>query len=432
MASNIHIINLQIICEVLIAEHMFAHTLKKRESWIIRMAVSIILSVLAAYLFPIQEKHIVLYGTFMYFCLYLCSALSIFFCYEESVWGVIFCSTCGYTMHQLASAANDALKTLCSIFLPSLPQVVIYLLTLVLVYVICYWIFSEAIRKNDTIHINNKKMLLLTLAALVIDILAGLVLMVLELDNMQFSYIIFLQCYNMVACIFILIVEFGLLSNKRLELELDIAQQMMREQHKQYLISKDNIEQINLKCHDLKHQLRTVRKGMAAMDQKALKEIENAIGIYDSVQHTGCAPLDIILTEKSLACEKAGIQLTCMAQGELLSFMEAGDIYSLFGNALDNAIEAMYHMDAPDLKIINLNIQKKAQMVSINVQNYYSDDILFVDGIPKTSKEDKKNHGFGIRSMQLITEKYNGFMDASAENHIFQLNFVFPLIENKA
>ena len=55
---------------------------------------------------------------------------------------------------------------------------------------------------------------------------------------------------------------------------------------------------------------------------------------------TGNEILDTILTEKSLICENSGIHINCVADGSLLAFMNPVDLYTLFGNALDNAIEA--------------------------------------------------------------------------------------------
>ena len=45
--------------------------------------------------------------------------------------------------------------------------------------------------------------------------------------------------------------------------------------------------------------------------------------------------------EKGLYCQSHDIQLTCMPSGDSLDFMQVADIYALFGNALDNAMEAV-------------------------------------------------------------------------------------------
>ena len=55
---------------------------------------------------------------------------------------------------------------------------------------------------------------------------------------------------------------------------------------------------------------------------------------------TGNHALDVILTEKSLICKQKEIKLTCMADGKQLAFMQTTDLYSIFGNLLNNSIEA--------------------------------------------------------------------------------------------
>jgi len=72
---------------------------------------------------------------------------------------------------------------------------------------------------------------------------------------------------------------------------------------------KENMEMFNLKCHDMKHQIREIgaNKGIP---HEALEEIESKITVYDSVVKTGNDVLDTILTEKNLKCNRDSITLT--------------------------------------------------------------------------------------------------------------------------
>ncbi len=72
-----------------------------------------------------------------------------------------------------------------------------------------------------------------------------------------------------------------------------------------------------------------------------LKEITGAISIYDATYNTGCRPLDYVLREKSLLFNEYQVEFSCMAEGECIDFMTAADVYALFGNALDNALECV-------------------------------------------------------------------------------------------
>ena len=79
--------------------------------------------------------------------------------------------------------------------------------------------------------------------------------------------------------------------------------------------------------------------GNAAIE-KELKDVENAVLIYDSIAKTGNDALDTIITEKSLYCEKHNIKLTYLADVSGLSVMSDVELYSLFGNAMETPSRA--------------------------------------------------------------------------------------------
>ena len=80
------------------------------------------------------------------------------------------------------------------------------------------------------------------------------------------------------------------------------------------------------------------------------------IDIYDSMLKTGNEALDVIFAEKSLLCRKNDIKLNCIIDGAKLSFMETADIYVLFGNLMDNAMEAVEKLSDVDKRIVSVNV----------------------------------------------------------------------------
>ena len=122
--------------------------------------------------------------------------------------------------------------------------------------------------------------------------------------------------------------------------EADIMKGMLYAERRQHKLSEDTIALINMKCHDLKHQVSALcRQGQ--VDPALMEEIGQTVAVYDSDVQTGNGALDVVLTEKSFRCEREHISFSCMLDGRLFDFMAAADIYSLFGNALDNAIESV-------------------------------------------------------------------------------------------
>jgi len=241
---------------------------------------------------------------------------------------------------------------------------------------------------------------------------------------------VYLICrtYACLCCFFVLWAQTSMKEAVAARAQLRTQELLAQKQREQYELSRDNIDLINRKCHDLKHQVAALR-GVQNEDQRDryLGEIERSVMIYDSVVKTGNEVLDTILTERSLSCEKEGISWTCMADGEKLGFMDPVDLYTIFGNALDNAIECVRDLKDTEKRVVSVNVFSKPSMVVLQVENYYEQAIKFSGGLPITSKEDTDYHGFGMRSIRSTAEKYGGSVSIDTENHIFLLCVVIPV-----
>jgi len=122
--------------------------------------------------------------------------------------------------------------------------------------------------------------------------------------------------------------------------ELDAIQNILQNQYAQYRQSRESIEVINHKYHDLKHQIAVLRAEPDAGRRSAyLDGMEEEIRDYEAQNKTGNSVLDTVLTGKSLYCTRHGVELTCVADGARLGFMDVMDICTIFCNILDNAIE---------------------------------------------------------------------------------------------
>lgn len=158
-----------------------------------------------------------------------------------------------------------------------------------------------------------------------------------------------------------------------------------------------------------------------------IEEVEGAIMIYDHVLETDNEVLNTILSEKSLYCKNHQITLTCIADGAPLDFMSTMDTYALLGNALDNAIEAVSKYKEIEKRVVSLTISAKDSFLCIQTNNYYEGEIQFKDGLPiSTKRRNRAYHGFGMKSIKHLSEKYGGTMVTSFKNGIFMLQIVLP------
>lgn len=210
--------------------------------------------------------------------------------------------------------------------------------------------------------------------------------------------------------------------------ELSAMQVILENQYAQYKMSRESIEMINRKYHDLKHQIAAVR---AESDPERrvrwLDEMEEDIRSYEAQNKTGNSVLDTILTGKSLYCQKHSISFSVVADGGSLSGLDVMDICTIFGNALDNAIECELTIPEKEKRMIHLRLTTQKQFLLLQVENYCPRMPEFQGGLPVTTKVDKANHGYGLKSIQLTARKYGGSMTASAADDWFVLKVLLPL-----
>lgn len=232
------------------------------------------------------------------------------------------------------------------------------------------------------------------------------------------------------CCFYVLWVQINQKEKLRLQRELDGINNAWLQQKKQYRVTSENIESINRKCHDLKHQIRALRHMTDEQEKEEFfNEIENAIMIYDTALKTGNKALDTVLMEKGLFCKNHNIAWSCMADGSKLDFMRLEDIYAIFGNALDNAIAAVLALNDPKKRVISVKIITQQSLLVIQIQNYYDNKLYFEDGLPVTTKKNKRDHGYGMKSIRYTAEKYNGTITVKTEEHIFMLQVLIPVLE---
>lgn len=217
------------------------------------------------------------------------------------------------------------------------------------------------------------------------------------------------------------------LQELNVKLEMEFLQSMLHMQYENYKISQESIALVDQKYHDLKHQIQLLRSNVSTEEKLSwLDRMEQDIKTYETQNKTGNKVLDTILTTKSLQCQNQGISLTCVADGKEIDFMHPMDISALFGNALDNAIESVKKLSDPEKRLIHVSVARQKNFVRIRVENYYEGEIRFVNGVPTTTKKNKKYHGFGIKSIQRIAEKYGGSMTIDTRDCWFELRMLFP------
>lgn len=213
--------------------------------------------------------------------------------------------------------------------------------------------------------------------------------------------------------------------NRHLRMEM-----LMQNQQEQYRIKAESIAAVNRKYHDLKHMV----SGIRAMDQKEAQQfaaaLEKEIQPFEFIQETGHPVINILLSEKIRECQEKKIRLIPYIDASSLNFISDFDLCSLFGNAADNAIEAV-SLVPEEHREIYIKIRRSENMMILCFQNAFTGILKVRDGHLITSKTDTSEHGFGSENIRQIVEKYNGSSAFEADDHVFTLNILIPIPENK-
>lgn len=433
--TSLFVYKLQFMAALLVAEGLFLFHLRRRGQFPLRVGLAVLACFLLALFFPIVRYN-ALYASVMFLVFFVFTILAARVCFDTGWRSCIFCTVAGYTMQHLASVCYDLVLTLCG--LSAGTQVYsddaahfdpLTTLVLLEVYALVYWclyhIFGHKLKGDEEVTIKSPSLLALLVLTVLVEIVLNAVVVYRKYENLDLIYYTAASLANILCSLSVLVIQFSMLLQKSLETELDVVYQMWRQEQKQFQISKETIDLINMKCHDMKHQIHSIGK-QGTIDPAALREMEETITIYDAFVKTGNQALDIILAEKGLYCQKNHITVSCMVDGEKLGFLSDSDIYSLFGNLLDNAIQTVINLE-PDKRVIGLTVRSEGDLLSINSHNYYAGEIKMEQGLPVTDKEDRRYHGFGVKSMVLIVEKYGGTISFDARDHVFNLNILFPL-----
>ncbi len=375
--------------------------------------------------------------------LLLCAIPTVMYLYEATVWKALFCVSAGYTIQNIGSGLAETvrllLRRLAGITLTtkelgglgsSTPIVwgiscVCYLA----VFLAAYLVFIKRVRRGRLNEVEDRKMMAVLLLVILAVIAFDVVNKNLDTQGAGLGTLLILRFVHFAVCLFILFVQFEMLYNRTLEQRMLTERQLAAQREQQYRLSRQNIDAINVKCHDIKHQIRALANGSARVDDDVLRDLAAEVKIYDSTVETGNDALDTILTEKSLICSREGISLSCIADGEALGGFEAAEIYSLFGNALDNAIAAARQVSDPELRSISLTVRRVGSLASIHVENYFAgaEELVFVDGLPQTTQADRGSHGFGTLSMRQTVEAHGGTLAFSTRDGVFALDAMIPV-----
>lgn len=431
-------------------------TIKKRKHFYALLIIKVIVDAnvaFIAYLYQFFFGSNFINTLIIYISMYLYSSLSYLFIYEGTFKDAIYITTIGYVFQHIAYKFNSLIaqrdntsgiqanaylgvypsysnqvvmvtnKVVLQYFYNILIQFVIY----AAVDAILYFIVSKKFKKNYKNSITNIYTLEISFISLFITIIMNTYFLFIDKPSNSLSIII--SVFTITICSFILYncsIQMELSSSKK---EKILIENQYKEKIRQYELSKESIDLINIKCHDLRKQIRYLKaNNQGTLSNEELTKIENAIRIYDTSIQTGNEVIDTILQQKSLIMKEKGIIGTFLIDGQSLSFMKKEDIFALFENILDNAIEALGDVKDKENRNFSLKTSKLSNFICIEETNYFEGNLYFdKKGMPITTKNDTNYHGFGTKSIEYVAKQLHGKVKFSSEDSLFTVKVIIPV-----
>ena len=420
--------------QLLMAEAFFVFRWPRKHHFVVRLFAGFVgYGILATAVFTLlnqfKGRNPIFY--MIYYCsLFLLSLGIMKLSFQAKEKEILFAGVCGYAAQHIAFSISMMMQQVLGLSLTGWMDFLwIRFLPYILVDFLLYFFILKRYDGKGELKDRDIRMIILSFSILMIVIFISVLVdsSLFRADSGMIRNVI-CKLYAIFCCMLSIFIAFGLSRQNKITHENEMMENMLHNLKEQQKLSQETINIINIKCHDLKYRISKIAKIEDSESQKEyIESVKNTVAIYDNIYQTGNDALDLVLTEKSLLCEEHAIKWSSMIDGTVLNFMQTTDVYALFGNLFDNAIESVTKEPDKEKRIISTNISKKNQGYHIHMENYCANEVRFEDGLPVTTKADKNYHGFGVRSIKYIVEKYNGEMLMRYENHKFQVDILFPV-----
>ena len=412
-------------------------TLEKRPGWKARLALCSLPIILLCLVFPANRlMNRPMLAILWYVGAFVTDVLLVCWICRVSPEEAVYCAINGVFVEHIASSVQIIL--IAGVFqgrmeyLSSYAQIIYPLF-----YLLVWLLYRRMNKKREHIRISRWGIGVISIIGLTVTVVLSMLLksnidpelVFVVADPHSVIILITGQLYAIFFCFAMIILQQLQLMELDSREKLAMQHEMWSVRQKQFEMSRETIEMINQRCHDMKHQIAALMSEGEHSEEREryAQEIQRMIEIYDLQVKTDNEALNTILMEKGQYCRMHGIHWNCAVDDTDLHFIDRMDLYVLLGNALDNAIEAVEQVQDEHRRIIQLTISRKDDFVNIRLENSYEGELSWDGNLPRTTKEDKQSHGIGLRSIRNIAKKYGGYASASTEDAVFILSILIPI-----
>lgn len=253
---------------ILIGTWLFAQHLPRRSAFVPRFA-AIALCIAAAVLFVdwlgfmqfdfLTREHFLAWGIVTRSALLAALVGIVLACFETSAWSALFCSILGFTLEGAAEGLTMVADVAVGVDPSAIPmsaEALSIALCSVLIYLAVYSTYIRAVNRADVEEIDDNRLFAVFIAVVLVTVAFGQITQVLFRSDADRALVAALELVRVALCAFILFAAYEVLYSARLREEVAAIEGLMRSREDQYRISRESIDAINVKCHDIRHQIR--------------------------------------------------------------------------------------------------------------------------------------------------------------------------------
>lgn len=417
--------------ELLLATSVYVFKLRRRNHFWLWLVLCLSCFIGFAYswsLIPyINSVTSIIFSILFFFIAFFGLIGSLMACFKVNIQAAMFLGTAGYAMQHFT---YKLIQIVIGSIEKGIPSFVdnnygiygIYASFVIISLPIFYNMFGKKIHKNETLIIEDSRLLIISIILIICTIILNLIYeSFVKVSNLTLFIVGCL--FDMVCCFLTLFIEFEMLKSKEISEAYIQMKTIWESEKKQLEISKENMDYMRILAHDLKHEL---NESTLLISKDKVDELNRRIAAFGNSIKTGNDILDLVIAERTLIVQKENINLSIIADGSVLSNMKQSDCYSLFMNIMDNAIDAVKEL-SKDQREISLAVRESMGMILIHEVNPFKGTLNFKDGLPQTTKGDSMYHGLGTKSIKGIVDSYSGDCEISIkDNNIYVLNILLP------
>lgn len=208
------------------------------------------------------------------------------------------------------------------------------------------------------------------------------------------------------------------------QMEEQYQYEKLKQEFSDQLKQQEEIKMLHEAARRLKHDMKNHMLVLTAYlnDSDIEKAKEYVSGIFDKLNQmytyieTGNAIINYCVNSKLRIANDEKIPFKVEVENLSFRRVESVDLSAILSNLLDNAIEGSQNVTEP---LIDIIISKRRAYETIVIKNKINHSILAVNPELQTQKAEKKEHGFGLKQMKELVEKYDGMLDIYEENQMF-------------